>query len=180
MSWIAISMFLSEPNEKYKQSFVEAMREMEKEGSQDLHLGERIEELDRDFETYRQGLQDQSEGKNLKSGYVAQTTYWLIDDGEYIGQVRIRHALTEALLREGGHIGYDIRPSKRKLGYGSKILELALSKAKELGIGKALLTCDVTNTASLKIIEKNGGILANEIPGEPGKASKLRFWIEIK
>jgi|SRR3989344_581980 len=109
-------MFLIEPAEKYKASFIEAMREVIQEGAQDPDLAERLKEVNKDFEVYRKGLQDQAEGKNLKPGRVPQTTYWFIDNNEYIGQARIRHRLNEALLINGGHIGYDIRPSKHGLG----------------------------------------------------------------
>ena len=37
-------------------------------------------------------------------------------------------------MLDGGHIGYGIRPSKRKKGYASKILELALKEAKKLNL----------------------------------------------
>ncbi len=116
---------------------------------------------------------------NLPPGYVAQTTYWLIDTNEFIGRVSIRHMLTDYLLQEGGHIGYDIRPSKRKLGYGKKILALSLPKAKELGIKKILVTCNETNLGSKKIIEANGGILENRLHLHPGKPAKLRYWITV-
>ena len=99
--------------------------------------------------------------------------------GEFIGRVSIRHALTEHLLAVGGLIGYDIRPSKRGQGYGNKILELALPKAKELGISRVLITCDVTNAASRKIIEKNGGILENQVPNPETGVDKLRYWVDV-
>ena len=108
---------------------------------------------------------------------MPQTTYWLIDNDEFIGRVSIRHTLTESLLKEGGHIGYDIRPSKRNMGYGKRILELSLPKAKELEIDKVLVTCNETNTGSKKIIEANGGILENSIEMGEGKPAKLRYWI---
>ena len=108
------------------------------------------------------------------------TTYWLVDNGEYIGGVSIRHELNEHLKNIGGHIGYDIRPSKRQQGYGTNVLALALPKAKELGISRVLVTCNVTNTASRKIIEKNGGVLENQVPDPETGIDKLRFWIENK
>ena len=82
--------------------------------------------------------------------------------------------------RSAGHIGYDIRPSKRKQGYGSKILELALPKAKELDIERVLLTCDETNTGSRRIIEKNGGVLENQVKNPETGVDKLRFWIDVR
>lgn len=42
-------------------------------------------------------------------------------------------------------------------GYGRIQLELLLKKAYELGINEALLTCDIDNIASARIMEKNGG-----------------------
>lgn len=63
----------------------------------------------------------------------------------------MRHSSTENLLREGWHIGYDIRPTKRQKGYGKKILALALPKAKEKGLTKVLITCTETNTESKKL-----------------------------
>jgi predicted acetyltransferase len=56
-------------------------------------------------------------------------------------------------------------------------LELAIPKAKALGIQKALLTCDKTNAASRRIIEKNGGALIDEIYACDRET--LRFWIAI-
>lgn len=43
--------------------------------------------------------------------------------------------------------------------------------ARDLGIESALLTCDVTNIASRRVIETNGGILQDEY------RDKLRFWV---
>lgn len=170
-------MFLIKPDIKYKESFIQAMKEDEKEGSKDLELSRRILDLERDFESYLRGLQDQEKGTYLKSGKVPATTYWLIDNDEYVGKVRIRHKLSKSSL---SHIGYDIRPTKRKLGYGNEILKLALPKAKELGIDKATIICDSTNIGSRKIIEKNGGVFQNEILGDSGGPVKLRFLLEIK
>jgi predicted acetyltransferase len=80
-------------------------------------------------------------------------------------------------MRIGGHIGYEIRPTQRKRGYGKLILRLALQEARALGIDRALLTCDCTNAASRRIIEANGGMLEDELQQGDGKPSKLRFWI---
>ncbi len=43
------------------------------------------------------------------------------------------------------------------MGYGTLQLKLLLQKAKELGIENALLTCNVNNIASYRVMEKNGG-----------------------
>jgi predicted acetyltransferase len=139
-----------------------------------------ISELERNFVEFVARERSHAEGKNLPDGYVPSTEFWLIDGSEYIGHVSIRHQLTEHLREIGGHIGYDVRPSKRRQGYGKKILELALQKAKEMGIEKVRITCDVDNVPSRKIIERNGGVLDSEIPNPETGINKARFWIENK
>ena len=174
-------MQLVVPVSKYKESFLEALTEYQKEKTTDRLdiFALNKTELQGDFQSYIKRIENYSLGKNLPLGYVPDTTYWLIDGSEFIGRISIRHKLTESLLREGGHIGYDIRPSKRKLGYGKKILELALPKAKMLGITKALITCDETNIGTKKIIEANGGVLENSVAMGDRKPRKLRYWIEL-
>lgn len=169
------------PSVDYKDSFIAAVHEYQATESDDRRD---IYELDvtalaQDFYAYVRMLLDQSEGKNLPEGYVPQTTLWLVEGEDFIGRVSIRHSLTEFLLREGGHIGYDIRPSRRNRGYGTKILELALPRARVLGIDRVLVTCSETNTGSRKIIEANGGVLENIVTVADGKPGKMRYWITL-
>ncbi len=169
------------PSEQYKDSFLQALTEYQSEKSNDrldIYSLNKAE-LQDTFLQFIEKLHSQAKGENLPEGYVPCTQYWLVDNGEFIGRVDIRHSLTEFLLKEGGHIGYDIRPSKRRMGFGKKMLELALPKAKEIGITKALITCDETNMGSKKIIEANGGVLENRVEMGEGKPAKLRYWITI-
>ena len=148
------------PSAQYKRSFIEAVKEYQQEGGSDdrsKRYGDlSVSALEMDFDAYVEKEKSHALGKNLPEGYVPETTYWLVDGGEFIGRVSIRHRFTEHLRQIGGLIGYDIRPSKRKQGYGAKILALALPRAKEIGLHKVLVTCDATNVGSRKIIEKNG------------------------
>jgi predicted acetyltransferase len=171
------------PTAEYKRSFLEAVSEYQQEGGSDdrskRYSGLSVSELEADFAAYVEKEKSHALGKNLPEGYVPETTYWLVDAREFIGRVSIRHRLTEHLLRIAGLIGYDIRPSKRKRGYGTKILELVLPRAKTIGLHKVLVTCDATNVGSRKIIEKNGGVLENQVPSPETGIDKLRFWINI-
>ncbi len=169
-------MELVSPTEKYKDSYLAATRELDFMSS---HRHFDIALAERDFETFVRDLRERAAGKNLSKGFVPETIYWLVDNGEYIGRISIRHHLNERLLTIGGHIGYDIRPSMRRRGYGKKILELGLEKAKELGIERVLLTCDVTNDPSRKIIERSGGVLENQVTNPDGGPDKSRFWISL-
>lgn len=47
---------------------------------------------------------------------------WFVAETRSSAYPTPRHALTPALLREGGHIGYGIRPAYRRQGLGIAIL----------------------------------------------------------
>lgn len=93
--------------------------------------------------------------------------------GELVGRVSIRHRLNDWLFERGGHIGYGVRPAFRRRGYASEILRQSLGIAKELGIERALLTCEDDNVASAAVIEGAGGALENVVDG------MRRYWIEL-
>ena len=92
-------------------------------------------------------------------------TFFLIrkHDNKLIGMILIRYDLTEELLQFVGHIGYGIRFSEWNKGYGTLMLQLALVKAKHLGISTALITCDDDNYGSAKVMEKNGLVLQDKV-----------------
>jgi RimJ/RimL family protein N-acetyltransferase len=100
-----------------------------------------------------------------EGGYVPQTVLWWVQEGEFLGRVNVRHYLTEGLLREGGNIGYEVRPSVRRRGHATAMLAAALPVAADLGIELAHLDCTVDNVASRRVIEKNGGRLEREEHG---------------
>jgi len=164
--------FLARPSEKYRDSYIEAVRELQAEGAWLTF------DLGRDFGEYVQDLLRRSDRATQEPDLVPETFWWLVEGDEFIGVTSVRHELTESLRKVGGHIGYAIRPLKRRMGYGRLILELALEKAKELGLRRVLVTCDADNIASRKIIESNGGVLEDEI--EADGVRKLRYWIDLR
>ena len=111
--------------------------------------------------------------------WVTGNIYFAFVDGQIVGTIAVRHTLNDQLLKSGGHIGYGIRPSERRRGYGTKMLALALEKCREFGIEKALVTCDKDNIASAKIAMKNGGVLENEFVNDEGVIEQ-RYWIRVK
>ncbi len=110
------------------------------------------------FTTYVELLVKQKEPNGLPPGRVPSSTFWLVaDNGHIVGTSRLRHWLMPHLEKEGGHIGYDVRPSERRKGYGTKLLALTLNRAQDLGLKEVIITCDSDNIGSVRIIEKNGG-----------------------
>lgn len=90
-----------------------------------------------------------------------------------VGVVRVRHQD----ISTAGHIGYDISPSYRNKGYGTQILKLALVEAEKIGIKEVMVTCDVDNIASKKIIEKNNGKLLGTIFDEEDNVDVYKYSI---
>jgi predicted acetyltransferase len=123
---------------------------------------------------------DMTDPAKLRPGFVAQTVFWALDeDGLAVGMVRMRHTLNERLKDRGGHIGYYVRRNQRGKGYGQEMLRLALDELKKLGEKIALLTVEIDNAASIRVIAANGGVL--ESVGEEPDGKKFgRYWIELE
>ena len=103
---------------------------------------------------------------------VPSTVYWLYADGVPVGFGKVRHCLTDALLREGGSMGYAIAPRFRGKGYGKALLCLLLEKAREMGIEKALLTIRLDNPASQAVALSNGGVISDR------NDKRVYIWID--
>jgi predicted acetyltransferase len=164
------------PSTEFKKSFLTALTEYHAEG---LHTELDPGSLERDFNGYINQLALKARGEGLPADRVQSSTFWLIDQDHYIGRLSIRHSLNDYLLQFGGHIGYDIRPSMRNRGYGTQILALAIPEAKKIGLSRALVTCKTENSASQKIIEKNGGVLEDIRYCQKKNCSYRRYWIDL-
>lgn len=116
-----------------------------------------------DFAALLARIEAAARGEGLPAGFVPHTTFCLVDGaGEVVAVSNLRHALTERLRREGGHIGYGVRPSARRRGHATEILRRTLEQARGLGIAEALVTCAKDNAASAGTIRKCGGRLDSE------------------
>ena len=134
----------------------------------------------KNFAAFIDELDSQSKGINLPLGIVPMSTFWMIDSSQMIlGRSVVRHFLTPALEHHGGHIGYAIRTSKRKQGYGALILALTLEKARVLGLARVRITCDTDNIGSVKVIEKNNGVLSSTIVSEQTGKLISQYWINL-
>jgi predicted acetyltransferase len=165
---------LIEPTLILRDDFYALAEEFLAEGDQ--RYGEAIA----DFEGFVQLCSDEAVGSNLAPGRVPQSTFWLVHDGQRIlGCSRLRHTLNAFLEEEGGHIGYDVRPSERRRGYGTLLLRLTLDKARELGLKRVLVTADSPNIPSWRIIEKNGGVLQSEALSQHTDNLLRKYWIDL-
>ena len=104
-------------------------------------------------------------------------------DGEFCGAIGLRwqpgtHALPPHCL---GHIGYAVVPWKRGMGYATQALRDMLPLAKGEGLQYVEITTDLSNIASQRVIEANGGVLFKRFikPPQFGSTEGLRFRITL-
>lgn len=164
--------FLARPSARYKSSYIDGVREYisENEG-----ISWKPEILAARFDEYLQVLR-QAETEPL-AGRVPATCFWLIvDGGVYGGELDLRHSLNDGLRRYGGHIGYKIRPSQRRKGYGTLLCRLGIEEARKRGIKDLLITCDDDNIGSRKVIEANGGRLKDKVDNQRAALTR-RYWV---
>ena len=166
------------PHVRFHESFLGAMAEFADEGraGDDSVVGHDLARYGdswgapEGFARYVADLRAESV-RPRRAGFVCQTHRWWVHGPVYLGRISVRHELTEHLREVGGHIGYDVRRSRRREGHATAMLAAVLPLAHQLGIDPALITCDTDNVGSRRVIEANGGQLEDERRG------KLRFWV---
>lgn len=111
---------------------------------------------------------------------VHNDLYWVVDGAEVVGFLSFRHTLNDWLRETGGHIGYAVRASRRRQGIASAALALGLDRAREIGLDRVFLTCDVDNEGSFRTIERAGGVLQDvSDQSARGEGVQRRYWIAL-
>lgn len=170
--------YLVEPNVELQAAFLDMAADFRAADEQNKYSHH--EKAAQDFSAFLEDVRNMARGIGLPAGHVPMNSFWLVsEDGVVLGESRLRHRLSPELMVVGGHIGYAIRPSARRKGYGTLILKLTLEKARALGLERVLVTCDTDNIGSARIIEKNGGVLENNMISPRSGKLISRYWIEI-
>jgi len=155
------SVRLIEPCDEYMESFRGSIREYRLERVDDFSYP-RVNSR-REQRVYLRRVKDNRLGRNMPSGRVPSSEFWLVDDRQYLGTGSVRHFLTDNLRKLGGNIGYSIRPAAWRNGLGTIQLSLLLQEAKKLDVTSPIVTCFDHNIGSARVIEKNGGVLVEKL-----------------
>ena len=131
------------------------------------------------FQETVDGFARQSRGEGLPEGWVPGTTRFLVHEDRILGVFNLRHWLTDGLRLSGGHIGYSVRPSERRKGHGTRLLEAAKALASNKGIERVLVTCNRDNVASARVIETCGGELQDHFYHQDLGHEVSRYWIAL-
>lgn len=176
------------PDARYQASYLEAADEFDgahRDGDGELArfdaAGRQVETFTRtslaDPETFRRFVAwrraDELPATPRRPGYVPCTFLWLVEGDTYLGSVALRHELDDFLLREGGQVGYSVRPSARRQGHATTALREVLEIAGQMGMGRVLITCEEGNVGSRAVIERVGGVY------EDSRADMRRYWFDV-
>ncbi|MFG1477893.1 GNAT family N-acetyltransferase [Xanthobacter sp. V4C-4] len=159
---------LVRPHGLFRASYVEALREGFVWAARAPLEADVIAFVDSHFSDYLRRLDEDGQvpmpGAPALSG-VPSNTFWLVEDRDFIGAVNIRCRIdTPALAHFGGHVGYAVRPGRRRQGHGTRLLALALDICRGMGLGIVRLSCVEDNIGSRRVIEANGGLLLRRCP----------------
>lgn len=118
------------------------------------------EQLDR-IDSYKKWLRtvtDNAFPDTVSKDWVQTDTFFAFDKHKQIvGIIDLRRELN-AFLRNYGHTGYSVRPSQRRKGYATEMLRQVCFIAKHIGMPELQLSVERDNTASVRTIQKNGGV----------------------
>ena len=111
-----------------------------------------------------------ADGRNLR--------YALCDNGHVVGLLRASKSVT---YPANGMIGYSVRPSERRKGYGTDILEFAVELYHKLGFEHITACVNENNWKSVKTLEKAGfvrtGTTYDWLPDPlPRRAIEFSHW----
>jgi len=118
-------------------------------------------------------------GRDLPPNRVPQDYYLLYRGDRLLGGVRVRRRLIPILRRDGGHIGYEVRPSARNRGHATAMLGLALERARRRGLPRVLVTVAEANPASWKVVEKFGPYRDGTSISPQDQQRMRRYWIPL-
>lgn len=137
------NMQLITPTTKYLDSFRELIT--------DLALHGLLQVSDPEVDATDSRLKDHI--MSLESGHY----WWLVGD-QLAGRIQLRKPTEGGYFETHGDVGYEISPRFQNQGNATKMLGALLAEAKILGRKQLMISCHISNAASMRVIEKNGGV----------------------
>ena len=169
---------LAVPGEEYRAAILDYRAEHFDAGERELHGGALLGEMD--FDDWLAQVRRNARPETVRPDWVVSSTYLVLraSDGRMVGMADLRHTLNRFLRAFGGHIGYGVRPSERRKGYGGQILALILAEARKLGLSRVMLACYRDNEGSRQTIRKGGGALERTFVHTDGRTVEV-YWIGL-
>ncbi len=148
---------LVRPTIEHKEQVLEFKQEF-------FHAGEYVingsELLDRmaAYEDWLEKVSQNADPDTVSAEWVLTDTFLALDDSKkVIGIIDLRHE-RKGFLVDFGNCGYSVRPSERRKGYATKMLEKLLDVAWVNGMKELHLSVERNNEPSVKTIVRNKGV----------------------
>ena len=104
---------------------------------------------------------------------VPSEVFWFVAGDLYLGTLVVRHRLTDD--EGGGHVGYHVVAPWQRQGHATTMLGQGLAVLQDLGVEQALLTVAPDNVASLRVVQRYGGV-----PDGRNHEGEDRFWVPTR
>lgn len=126
---------------------------------EDIIYGSELFDKTESYEEWLSSVTLNTSPQTVNENWVVTDTFFAvrISDDKIVGIIDLRHTLND-FLKDLGNCGYSVRPSERKKGYATEMLYLLLQTAREAGMKELHISVEKENTASIKVIQKNGGM----------------------
>ena len=139
-------IILVRPTLELKEKALDYRKEHFQHGEEIIYGSELFDKTE-SYEEWLSSVTLNTNPKTVNENWVVTDTFFALrkSDDKIIGVIDLRHTLNE-FLKDLGNCGYSVRPSERKKGYATE------------------------NVASLKVIQKNGGVYERSFSFENGVA----------
>ncbi|MDO5826446.1 MAG: hypothetical protein BZ137_01935 [Methanosphaera sp. rholeuAM130] len=145
------------PSKRYEEAITDFKEEFISYGEDTIPGSELLDKMD-SIDEWIEYVNNNRKEKSLSEDWVLSDCFIAVDEGDsVVGIIVLRHDLND-FLRDFGHIGFSVRPSKRRMGIATIMLQKVLEVAKNNNLSELQLSCMDSNIASKKCIISNGGV----------------------
>lgn len=155
-----------------------AYREEHFQQGETIICGSELFDKTESYEEWLDAVTRNTDPKTVNENWVVTDTFFAVrkSDDRIVGMIDLRHTLNE-FLKDLGNCGYSVRPSERRKGYATEMLCKLIGMARAAGMKDLQISVAKTNTASRKVILRNGGVYERSFSHESETADIYRIAI---
>ena len=170
-------IYLVRPTIELKEQALEYRNEHFINGENIINGSELLDQTE-NYEEWLAAVTANTSTETVNENWVVTDTFFALRKGDHkiIGIIDLRHTLND-FLKDFGNCGYSVRPFERRKGYATEMLRQIIGVAKEVGLSELHISVERSNEASVKVIQRNGGIYERSFTYENELADIYRIAI---